>query len=174
MYRHTGLSIPDLIEAHRAQYLPTNASDKVRVVVRRKHVLEDTLHQLRCGLDTSKHMRITFVGEPAVDAGGPMREYLNLLMSSIAHNNSLFSGEDACRVPAHNVVELEKKSFFHVGSIFALSLIHGGPGPMFLAPPVADYIVGGIQSVEASVDDIPIKEIKDKVLKVICGQYNDS
>ena len=102
-----------------------------------------------------------------------MREYLNLLMSSIAHNNLLFSGEDSCRVPTHNVVELEKKSFFHVGSIFALSLqlIHGGPSPKFLAPPVADYIVSGIQSVQASVEDIPIKEMKDKVLKVIHAQY---
>ena len=99
-----------------------------------------------------------------------MREYLNLLMSSIAHN-LLFSSEDSCRVPTHNVVELEKKSFFHVGSIFAFSLIHGGPSPKFLAPPVADYIVSGVQSVQASVEDIPIKEMKDKVLKAIHAQY---
>ena len=34
VYRHTGLSIPDLIEAHRAQYLPTDPNDKVCVIVR--------------------------------------------------------------------------------------------------------------------------------------------
>ena len=76
------------------------------------YVLPDTLHQLRWGLDVSKHMRVTFVGEPAVDSGGPMREYLHLLMSSIAHNNSLFCGEDSQRIPEHNNVELEKKFFF--------------------------------------------------------------
>ena len=52
-----------------------------------------------------------------------MREYLHLLMSSIAHNNSLFCGEDSQRIPEHNDVELEKKIFF-IGSIFALSLVH--------------------------------------------------
>ena len=41
-----------------------------------------------------------------------MREYLHLLMSSIAHNNSLFCGEDSQRIPEHNDVELEKKFFF--------------------------------------------------------------
>lgn len=30
------------------------------------------------GIDISKHLRITFIGEPAVD-GGPMREYMLLL-----------------------------------------------------------------------------------------------
>ncbi len=121
-------------------YLPSNQFDNVRIIVRRRHILSDTLHQLRCGLDVSKHLKVTFVGEPAVDSGGPMREYLHLLMSSIALNNCFFCGEDSRRIPAHNVMELEKRTFFYIGSIFALSLIHGGPGPNFLAPPVADYI----------------------------------
>ena len=151
-------------------YLPTDTDDHVRIMVRRKHVLKDTLHQLRCGLDASKHVRVTFVGEAAVDSGGPLREYLNLLMTSISHNNSFFSGEYTHRVPAHNVVELEKKSFFHIGAIFALSLIHGGPSPSFLAPPVADYIFSEILSVHVTVDDIPIIEMKQKVVKV---SYND-
>ena len=155
------LSTSELIQTHRAQYLPI---DKVRVIVRRKHVLQDTLHQLRCGLDTS---RVTFVGEPAIDTGGPMREYLNILMSSVARNNTLFSGEDSCRVPTQNLIELEKKTFFHIGAIFALSLVHGGSSPQFLAPSVANYIVHGCDSVQVSVEDIPSKEMKDKVLKVI-------
>ena len=27
-----------------------------------------------------KHLKVTFVGEPAVDAGGPLREYFHLLL----------------------------------------------------------------------------------------------
>ena len=106
-----GLTASYLIQQHRIQCLPVDAYDCVHMVVRRKYVLPDTLHQLRCGLDVSKHLRVTFVGEPAVDSGGPMREYLHLLMSSIAHNNSLFCGEDSQRIPEHNVVELEKNLY---------------------------------------------------------------
>ncbi len=111
-------------------------------------------------------MRVTFVGEPAVDAGGPMCEYLHILMSAIAKNNSIFCGDETHRVPVHSVVELEKKTFIYIGSIFALSFIHGGPSPNFLAPSVADYIVYGVQCAQPCPDDIPMKEIRDKVLKV--------
>lgn len=159
-------SISFLIQKHRSENLPSNVYDRVRIIVRRRHILPDTLHQLRFGLDVSKHMRVTFIGEPVVDAGGPMREYLHILMSSVARDNSLFCGEDTRRVPVHSVVELEKQTFIHVGSIFALSLIHGGPSPNFLAPPVADYIVHGVQPVEASAEDVPVKEMREKILKV--------
>ena len=94
------------------------------------------------------------------------REYLHILMSSIARNNSLFCGEATRRVPVHSVVELEKRTFFHVGSILALTLIHGGPSPNFLAPPVADYIVYGVQGAEASAEDVPVKEMREKILEV--------
>jgi hypothetical protein len=40
-----------------------------------------------------------FSGEPAVDVGGPLHEYFHLLLSSITHNNLLFAGDEANRVP---------------------------------------------------------------------------
>ena len=125
-------------------------------------MLEDTLHQLRSGLDVSKHFKVTFVSKPAVDSGGPMCEYLHLLMSSIAKSHLFFYGEETRRVPVHNLVELEKNTLFRIGSIFALSLVHGGPSPNFLAPSVANYIVYGAKAVEVSVDDIPVEETRRK------------
>lgn len=53
-------------------------------MIRRKHVFVDALHAVKNGLDVTKHLRVTFVGEPAVDAGGPLREFFHLLMISIA------------------------------------------------------------------------------------------
>ena len=111
-------TISVLIQNHRSDNLPTDVYNKICIIVRRKHVFSDTMHQLRCGLDVLKHMRVTFVGEPAVDAGGPMREYLHISMASVARNNSLFCGEETGRVPVHSVVELERKRFFYVGTIY--------------------------------------------------------
>ena len=37
-----------------------------------------------------KHLKVTFIGEPAVDAGGPLREYFHLLLRELAENSSLF------------------------------------------------------------------------------------
>ena len=104
--------IPKLIQRHRETCLPVDLFDSVRIIVQRRHVLEDTLYQLRSGLDVSKHFKVTFVGEPAVDSGGPMHGYLHLLMSSIAKSHLFFHGEETRRVPAYNLVELEKNTFF--------------------------------------------------------------
>ncbi len=52
-----------------------------------------------------------FIGESAVDDRGPLREYLYMVMVAILRNESLFCGSDDNRVPRHNVVELEKKTF---------------------------------------------------------------
>uniref|UniRef100_A0A1X7THP0 HECT domain-containing protein n=1 Tax=Amphimedon queenslandica TaxID=400682 RepID=A0A1X7THP0_AMPQE len=67
-----GNTISELIQIYNGMYLPINTDDHMGIVVHQKHVLKDTLHQLRCGLDTSKYILVTFVGEAAVDSGGPM------------------------------------------------------------------------------------------------------
>ena len=70
-----------------------------------------------------------------------------------------------CRVPRHSVIELQKRTYYHVGVIFALSLIHGGPAPQFLSAAIADYIVYGALSVKAT--DVIDSKIKEKIQKVI-------
>ena len=136
--------------------------------VRRKHVWEDALHHFKSGLPTTKHLCITFPGEPAVDAGGPLREFLQLLMSEIARNNTLFCGDETARVPNHNMVELSKKTYEYVrvGFMLAVFIVHGGPAPHFFAHGVADYIIYGIEHVNARVEDVPDVVVKEKLMKV--------
>ena len=87
-------------------------------------------------------------------------------MSEIARNNTLFCGDETARVPNHNMVELSKKTYEYVGSMLAVSIVHGGPAPHFLAHGVADYIMYGIDHVNARVEDIPGVMVKDKLMKV--------
>ena len=134
-----------------------------RITVRRRHLLEDTLNKFRSGIDLNRGLSILFVGESAVDAGGPLKEFLFLAVSAIANNNSLFCGSETKRVPRHNLVELEKKSYYYIGAIIALSLAHGGPAPQFFTKAVADYIVYGVQNVRATINDIPDENIKEKL-----------
>lgn len=103
--------------------------------------------------------------------GGPLREYLFLIVDEIARNNSLFTGDLKSRVPAHNALELSKKTFQHVGTILALSLVYGGPAPHFFAESVADYIAYGLDKTRGTIDDIPDFTIKQKMAKV-SGAYS--
>ena len=52
-------------------------------------------------------------------------------MSAIA-TGSLFQGEDTRKVPIHSVMELEKGTFVCIGSMFAVSLLYGGPSDQVL------------------------------------------
>ena len=165
LYR-SDLSFTDLLQIHRRDILPYSKEDRARITVRRKFILQDSLHKLRNGLDLTKHLRVVFIGEPAVDDGGPLREFLYQLIVAVSHSDMLFCGAFNSHVPRHNVVELEKNTYFHIGAIIALSLVHGGPGPQFFSPAVADYIVYGVQHVKASIMDVPEQEIRDKIQKV--------
>lgn len=156
----------DILLDHRRIYLPLDEENRVRITVRRKHVLSDMLHKLHQGLDVSKYLRVTFLNEPAVDTGGPLREFLHRLIQELADNNSIFCGPSTARVPRHSVIELEKRTFYYVGVIFALSLVHGGPAPQFLSGAVSDYIVKGISFVKPTIDDVPDLNVKKSLKKV--------
>lgn len=159
------MSIETILREHRWNVLPLSIDDKVRITVRRGHLWSDVLHKLRNGLDLSKHLKVTFVGEPGVDEGGPLREFLFLLISSIAQNNTLFQGGSSARVPMHNVVELQRMTYYHVGACLALSIVHGGPAPQFFSSAVASYIAYGARKLEATVDDVPDEGIGEKLIK---------
>ena len=66
------LSLTDVFRDHRNKFLPIDDDDRERLTVRRNHILQDTLHALHAGITLKKHLKVKFVGEPAVDAGGPL------------------------------------------------------------------------------------------------------
>ena len=165
------MSIEVILSNHRTKVLPADTSLTQRIVVRRKHIFEDTLHRFHSGIDFHKHLRIVFVGESAVDDGGPMREFLYLLMGEIAANNSLFSGKEDCRVPLPNMSALERQTYKHIGQMMSMSLLHGGPAPTFFAPSVVDYVVHGIKKVKPTVDEVPNPTIRTKLWEVSCKYY---
>ena len=60
------------------------------------------MNELRFGYDESKYFCITFIDDPAIDQGGPRREYFMLLMGSIANSGSLLDGPPDRRTLRHN------------------------------------------------------------------------
>ena len=189
-----------MIKQHRDKYYYEDDLKAHRITVRWGHILDDTLVALRSGFDEKKHIRVRFLGEPAVDEGGPRREFFMLLMGAIANTSSLLDGPPNCRVLRHNtsafqvtwtytlmfppplpytphshthihahththtctqidmIVFSQDELFLYVGRMIALSILHGGPGPVFFAPVVVDYLFGGISAVKPSVDDVPDEE----------------
>ena len=137
-----------------------------QITVRRSHISSDAFTALQKGFDNTSNLRIIFLGEPGIDAGGPCREFFQLVVKEVVSNNSLFLGPEYSHSPSHNITELKKGTFRLVGEMLALSIIHRGPGPQCLSRPVVDYLTYGIHKVHGTVDDIQDPEMREKVRKV--------
>ena len=79
-------------------------------------------------------------------------------------NNTFLEGTEYSRVPAHNMVELSRKTFKYLGQMIATSVVHGGPGPQCLFQAVVDYICFGMDKVHGNTPD---PTGKDKIEKVV-------
>lgn len=86
---------------------------------------------------------VTFEGEPAIDGGGPKREFFTLLLRELLSPSStirLFEGKDGKYLPLHNTDALRSKLYSMAGRIVAASVINGGPGFPFFSKAVYQYI----------------------------------
>ena len=159
-------SIEKILKDHSTKHISSDLSSQI--TVRRTHIWEDSLRLFR-RIDASKTLRVTFLGEAGVDDGGPRREYLRLrlLMSAINNQGHLLTGPPSSKVPLHNTLALSNGCFYKIGVFIVLSLSQGGPGPTFFSSCVVDYLFGGTAAVKACIDDIPDKEVCEKLHKVI-------
>ena len=105
--------------------------DEEGITVHRSHIWEDTLRALRRNLDLRKVIKVTFLGEPAIDDGGPRHEYLRLLMKTVSQH-PLLTGTPLHKVMVHNTKALQKQYYHYLGEAIVLSVTQGGPGPLCL------------------------------------------
>uniref|UniRef100_A0AAV1TT09 HECT-type E3 ubiquitin transferase n=1 Tax=Peronospora matthiolae TaxID=2874970 RepID=A0AAV1TT09_9STRA len=123
----------------------------IQFVVRREHVVSDSLEQmLKCPPSRFwERLRIYFENEPGLDAGGLIREWYEILSDSLFNDDfGLFistKGENmgywinpasASKVPNH----LEYYEF--IGRLLAKALIEGYNMKMSLALPLIKHILG--------------------------------
>lgn len=165
------LCLSQIIANQQTSVLSADKSDVFRISIRRKHVFEDALQFIKRGVPPHCYLRVTFVNEPAVDAGGPCREFLQLLIHSVMSNSMFFQGLMDAKVPTHNMSALLRDTFVYIGQMMAMSIMQGGSGPKCLAHPVVDYLLyGSYRHSSVSVSDIPDEDVKEKLSLVSSTQ----
>ena len=159
------------------QKLCTRKADKwveesyIRLKVRRNFVWQDV--KLKCGrleekqLSENSFLKVEFVGEPAVDEGGPKRELFCLLHKEV-YSTSLFKGKEGRgKIFSHNLTAVQNNKYFIYGLCCGLALVNGAVGPQFFSHPVVDYILSGnVNSVKCSVESIPSKATRSKLEEI--------
>lgn len=128
--------------------------------------MEDATKQFkRKSFDVFKMIQVSFIGEVAIDTGGPRREFFRLLTVAILSNSVTFEGYPSSVTPSHNLTALNNQSFYIAGKIIATSIIQGGPAPRCFATPVADILVYGEVKSQMDISEIPDIDIRNKLNK---------
>ncbi|KAJ4937091.1 hypothetical protein JOQ06_001675 [Pogonophryne albipinna] len=102
--------------------------------------------------------------EEGIDLGGPRREYLRLLMETIA-GSPMFEGKENCKSLALDSTALREDRYYLAGRAIAVSLVHGGPPPTVLSPTIFSLLVKG--SANPALEEIADPELLNKVRKVV-------
>ncbi|OAD74477.1 hypothetical protein PHYBLDRAFT_112040, partial [Phycomyces blakesleeanus NRRL 1555(-)] len=93
--------------------------------VRREHLIEDSLRQLAQNeLDLKKSLRIEFIGEEGVDAGGLRKEWFLLLVRSLFDPQyGMFTYDEDSNLCWFNPASFENKDqYFLVGVVLGLAI----------------------------------------------------
>ncbi|KAJ1819717.1 putative E3 ubiquitin-protein ligase [Coemansia sp. RSA 2675] len=108
----------------------------LKLLIRRRCLVEDSLHQLaNHEMDLKKRLKIEFVGEEGVDAGGLAKEWFMLLLRELMNPmHGMFVGEGACWF---NPASLESSNqYFLVGVVVGLALYNSTILDLHLPLPV--------------------------------------
>ena len=148
------------------------ASDIQRINIRRSHLLDDAISSVqKATFCPGKTLKVRFIGEPAVDDGGPRREFFHLFYNSMSQASSMFQIlPNECGISLnHNIQALAAEKFAACGKIIALGLLQGSEAPHCFCKEVSDFLVyGAIKDPECAymLKSIPNSEISGKLNQV--------
>ena len=153
-------SLTKKLQNYKEQFI--DSSKNFRVKVRRQNVWEDTLVKLQKEEGAlMNQIKVQFIGEPAVDQGGPSREYFGLI------NEAAQRKLMAQSVFRHNISAFTRQEYYAFGQLTAIGLLQGSPGPSCLIKSVFDYICSGnIENLTPSLDEIPFYEVKTSLMEL--------
>lgn len=149
--------------------ISTDPEECNRFSVRRNHLWKDAIRAMsKLSFDNHKAIRVTFLGEPSIDEGGPKKEFFYLALKSMASDSSIFQGSPEKLSFRRNPQALMERKYFYAGKLVALSLANGGPGLPCLSKAVYNYFCHALNlTVYPSIEDLPDVDVKEQ-LKRVC------
>ena len=118
---------------------------KKNIVQRAFECLEDE--------DLKPRVTVKFIGEEAVDSGGVTREFFSELFLGFSVHSTLVRGAYPNVTFRHNLEALSKGLFELLGKFVAIAQLNGCPGPHFLTPMAAGFLLDIPQ--EAQLEGVP-------------------
>ena len=157
-----------MIQQHQYRAIRSSDDEDIqRINVRRSHLYSDAMRYFsKKTFNADKILRVHFIGEEAVDLGGPKREFFHLLMQDIFNKSKMFGGYPDNVVPFHDVVAVTNNVYYIVGKMISTCIVQGGEAPACFSKAVADYLVYGEIKSDMCLEDILDLDIRRLLEKV--------
>ena len=162
------LSIKDVLKT--LQPLPVAP---LRLTINRSSIFADSVSLFKQrNFDFKKPLKVTFEGEPAIDGGGPRREFFTIVLHELLSPSAtprLFEGRNNKFLPMHNTDAIRANLYKVAGRIVATSIIQGGPGFPFFPKAVYAYFQNPRSddlTEYLSQDDVVDQDYLDALIKV--------
>ena len=150
----------------------TDTSQAQRVNVRRSNLLDDAISAIgKSTIQLQRNLKVRFIGEPAVDDGGPKREFFPLFHAAMAHATAMFQElPDGYGITLnHNIQSLNAGKFATCGQILVMGLLHGSEAPHCFSKAASDFLVYGSvnnPNYKEMVQSLPDREVQGKLAQV--------
>lgn len=151
----------------------------IRVTVDDNKVILDALPIYKSPtFDPVCPVTVQFQNQPAVDVGGPKREFYTRLFDNIAKadgglNLVLFEGPDGRLMPKYSATIVYSGILTVVGKMIAHSIVQCGIGFPFLSPAAYWYIVSG--DIARAVGYCNISDVRDievaQLIQKVVGNF---
>ncbi|XP_077863614.1 G2/M phase-specific E3 ubiquitin-protein ligase-like, partial [Saccoglossus kowalevskii] len=120
----------------------------------------------------NKLIKVSFIGESAVDDGGPRREFCSLLINSVK-TCGVLEGKENNLSFSHDLRFLAERRYFTAGKMVAISLCHGGPGLHCLSQATFQYMARGCVEQPIAIDEIPDYDIQLIAKQIQSSETNE-
>lgn len=126
--------------------------------MRRSDIFNDGINAFqRSSFNASKCLKVRFIGEPAVDQGGPRREFFRLFQSEMGQTSGMFHGWPHCLSPVSNSQAVANGRFSTCGKVIAAMILQDCQAPCCFSRP---------EKKTQNLECIPDREIQEKLKKV--------
>ena len=142
-----------------------SSAESVKFVLRRNNV-DDVKRKMNMFFKNSVINPITveFVGEEAIDGGGPLRELYTIFYGNAP--GKLLYGPEKNYSFMYDAHRNEKCHFYLFGKFVAIGLLQEAPGPHCFCKPLVEYILSDdvtASTVTVQLTNVPVFEVKEKL-----------
>lgn len=88
-----------------------------------------------------------------------------MLIKELGSNSALVCGAEYHCTAVHNTAALDKQEFLYMGQCIVISIVYGGPGPLFFSETAANYLLD-LQITHVPSEDIPDPEVAERIRQV--------